>query len=139
MEEEWRKWMRENAPPGLHEQMLGSLKHAASWRDRAIAELEDRAEGRIQVSPEAIEKGVTNLQEAIESALYTKGRGAFVSSHEAFGVIAEEVSELAEALRKGDAVEFAEEAVDVAIAAVFAVASLQAHFEAGRLDRYFSR
>ncbi len=39
MEEEWRIYLRENAPK-LYEQMLSSVKWQAEWREKRIANLE---------------------------------------------------------------------------------------------------
>lgn len=37
MEEEWIRWMRENAPARLYEEMQGSVAWAAKWRDNLIS------------------------------------------------------------------------------------------------------
>jgi len=37
MEEEWIRWMRENAPERLYLEMEGSLTWAAKWRDNLIS------------------------------------------------------------------------------------------------------
>ena len=95
---------------------------------------------RRTVTEEVIERQLENLGKALRSALDTKGPGAFHSSHEAFGVLIEEVDEMKEALRAGDAEGFANEAMDVAIAALFTVASIQSHYEADSdLRPFFSR
>lgn len=39
MEEEWRVYLKENAPE-LYKQMLNSIKHQANWRDRQIEQLQ---------------------------------------------------------------------------------------------------
>lgn len=43
MEEEWRVFLSENAP-GLYEEMLSSVKHAAKWRDDEITRLRSELE-----------------------------------------------------------------------------------------------
>jgi len=52
-----------------------------------------------------------------------KGDGAFVSMHECMGALDEEVRELKDAVHQGDQAGFESEMMDVAVAAVFSVAS----------------
>ncbi len=44
MEEEWIRWMRDNAPKHLYEQMEGSVRWSAKWRDQEIKRLQSRLE-----------------------------------------------------------------------------------------------
>lgn len=54
-----------------------------------------------------------------------KGDGAFVSDHEAYGVIAEENDELLEALRSNEYGKFESELIDVIVSCLWALASRQ--------------
>lgn len=51
------------------------------------------------------------------------GHGMFAGPHEAFGVIWEEVKELADAMHANDTEKFFNELVDIGVAAMFAIAS----------------
>lgn len=53
------------------------------------------------------------------------GAGAFASSHEIYGVIAEEFNkELLDALHANDDIQFRKELIDIAVGAIFGIASL---------------
>lgn len=80
----------------------------------------NRPEATDKVLLAAIEALTVNVGRRIEE----KGRGAFVSSHEALGVVTEEFHELVEAVRQNDPIETAEELMDIAVACIMAVASM---------------
>ena len=65
---------------------------------------------------------------AVEEQLVRKfahhGRVACASLHEAFGVMYEELDEAAEEMRVNDKEKFKKEAIDIAVAAIWAAASL---------------
>lgn len=52
MEEEWRTYLRDNAPE-LYQQALDSLNHECEWRDRRIQELEGMQAAREEHSDES--------------------------------------------------------------------------------------
>lgn len=80
------------------------------------------------------------LSRGMAARLKKHGYGAYVGPHEALGVITEEYAELVEAARRsdrpGDATEFADELLDVAVAALFGIASLRT---TGRIPRLETR
>jgi hypothetical protein len=63
MEEQWRKWMQENAPKNLVAEMESSLEWSAEWRDKEIKRLqtklnvyENRANNERRFNDEFIKK-----------------------------------------------------------------------------------
>jgi NTP pyrophosphatase (non-canonical NTP hydrolase) len=81
---------------------------------------------RIQITEDNIDRVLTRVRNMIATRLATKGRGAYASYHEAFGIIYEEVAELAVELQKNDKVEFENECMDVLNACFFALVSIEA-------------
>lgn len=63
------------------------------------------------------------LAAALDRRCVKHGDGAFHGPHEGFGVIAEEIDELLEAIRSNDRRRVHDEAMDVAVAALWLVAS----------------
>lgn len=79
---------------------------------------------RPPVSPPQIDEILDELRRRILSLMEgRKGNGAFLSMHECMGALDEEVRELKDAVHEGSVVGFDEEMLDVAVAAVFSVAS----------------
>lgn len=65
------------------------------------------------------------VTEKLYKRLEEKGWGKFSSTHETYGVLAEEFNkELLDALTGNDAQEFGEELIDIAVAAIFGLVSL---------------
>lgn len=81
---------------------------------------------RREVSDEVILKVVELLVQNVGTRLEKHGRGAFVSPHEALGVLTEEFWELTEAIKSNDPYRIADEWMDNAVTAIFAVASMTA-------------
>lgn len=79
---------------------------------------------RPQVSDENLNKALEEMVRAVGKRLEDKGRGAFVSHHEGLGIITEEYTELVLAVQQNDPVDVASEAMDVAVGAVFLLASM---------------
>lgn len=79
------------------------------------------------------------VRDKLRAALVKKGPGAFASTHEAYGVIAEEMHELLVELRSASRTDFYGELQDVACACVFAMASQKQHIQNGTQRDYFSR
>ena len=80
------------------------------------------SEGRREVSLKDLEQAVDFVMTCLNNQIKKKGRGRFVSTHEAIGVIQEEVSELHDAARANDEQQFRRELMDVAAASLFALA-----------------
>lgn len=70
-----------------------------------------------------------HLLKALKAEMAVKGDRAFVNAHESLGIVIEEVREFEEAVRSGNLVEIHDEALDVAIAALWTVASLLTHWQ----------
>jgi len=94
----------------------------ASGAYRCIDCLLRTAEGRQDVSFPQIEHAVSLVMQRMREQLKKKGWGRFVSTHEAYGVIHEEVLELADTLCENDIQAFRGELMDVAVASIFALA-----------------
>lgn len=75
-------------------------------------------------------KHIIPALDAIETMLYQRlakhGPGAFVSDHEALGVLVEEYDELIDAIRANDPAYVRNEWLDVAVVALFALAGMEA-------------
>lgn len=83
----------------------------------------------MKIDKALLDRAFAHLRRALEEEVGVKGDMAFNSLYEAFGSITEEYHELLGALHKKDLVEFHDEAIDVAIAAIWAVASLLGYWE----------
>jgi hypothetical protein len=79
---------------------------------------------RPQVTDETLTAALEQVVHSVGERLKLKGHGAFVSHHEGLGIVTEEYHELVEAVRGNDPVDVANEAMDVAVGAIFIVASL---------------
>lgn len=94
-------------------------------------------DARVEVKVEDIEQAFGTVADVLSRRLEEKGRGSFVSRHEAYGIIAEEFAELAEAVRKDEGSAYLDvrvpgrtvgsdyeaELIDLAVATIFAIAS----------------
>ncbi len=74
-----------------------------------------------------IQKSIEEVILTLNKRLKKKGYGAFAGTHECYGVVVEEVQELAEEMRANDDEKFKEELLDVIVAAIFGLASLKAN------------
>jgi NTP pyrophosphatase (non-canonical NTP hydrolase) len=87
------------------------------------------------VVPEGfVHKVLLESREAMASRLAKHGPGAYVDGHHALGIITEEWKELVDALQAGDQKEVRKELFDVAIAALFAIASMDFIFHDKAVD-----
>lgn len=82
---------------------------------------------RTQITDEEIESAMKVIKEALTKKLMQHGNGTFASTHEIYGVVAEEFDELGDALRSNNEEEFANELIDVAVGAIFGVACIYSH------------
>jgi len=80
----------------------------------------ERPEVKDEILLAAIEALTVGLGQKIEK----HGRGAYLSNHESLGIITEEYHELIDAVRQNDPVDIASELKDVAVACLFALASM---------------
>lgn len=87
------------------------------------------SELRPEVNKQAIDFAMEDLRLQLEYRLVQKGRGSYASRHEALGIITEEYQELIEAIRDDSSLgydHYANEALDLAVAALFTYASIKA-------------
>lgn len=81
---------------------------------------------RIQITEENVRKAVTATLEKMNERLKEKGAGTFASKHEILGVVQEEVLELTDAVRGESQDDVVAELLDIAVAAIYGVACIQA-------------
>lgn len=79
---------------------------------------------RKEVSTKALTYALDEAKSELSRRLGQYGYGGFVSSHEMYGVLMEEVNELSEALHSDDQDQFESELKDIIVAALFSLASL---------------
>lgn len=82
---------------------------------------------RKHITSRAEKAVLMDAKTALSQTLQSKGRGAWVSSHEALGIITEEYHELVEATRNGNGVNndpgvIQDELMDLVVAGLFALA-----------------
>jgi len=80
--------------------------------------------GRPQVTEEEVTETLETIQAMLEYRLEQKGRGAYASRHECLGIVEEEIHELREAVRSGELTDVGAELIDIAVAAIFGLASI---------------
>ena len=71
-----------------------------------------------------LQDAISFLIPAAKKRLDKHGHGIAISPHEVYGILAEEMDELVDELRANNRVEFYDELVDIAIAAIFGMVSL---------------
>lgn len=82
---------------------------------------------RKQLSDTDFNLAVKDIQREVAFRANQKGPGSFASTHEALGIIQEEYHELVEAIHEpGDHDQVVHELTDIAVACVFAIASINA-------------
>lgn len=87
---------------------------------------------RDQVPDSKIEEVLNRVRMKLYDALAKQGRGAFVSTHEISGCLDEEVIEFKEAVHSNSRDEVYKELSDVAVCAIFGMASLTDETEIDR-------
>ena len=96
-------------------------------RNTARAALRDELAAK-DMRPQLNDRQIAGLKAAIAASLdeeiHRKGKGVFLSSHESLGVIEEEMHELREAVRGGNLDHVRKELLDIAVAAMWAIGSL---------------
>jgi hypothetical protein len=79
------------------------------------------------VDKETVEKAFKTVMRMMEKRLKRKGRGPYLFTHQIDGIIDEEFNlELKSAMHKNDLKEFRSELIDIAVAAIFGIASIDA-------------
>lgn len=85
---------------------------------------------RPRVADGVIEAAIEHTTEALYLRLGQKGYGAFASSHEILGQIVQETAEFTEAVHKKEPINRKiQELEDIAVAAIFGIASILAYGE----------
>lgn len=79
---------------------------------------------RPQISEEVLLKTLEEVTKNVGTKIQRKGRGVYVSHHEALGIITEEYKELIDAVQSNNPVEVASEMMDVAVGAIWGLASM---------------
>ena len=76
-----------------------------------------------EITHELVEQAIEKFRERVTTAFEKHGSQCFASAHEGYGVIAEEVAELLDAIRANDPEEIKKESMDVAVSAMWLWAS----------------
>lgn len=85
---------------------------------------------RTQIESEARERLLHALAQGLHERIQKHGAGAFVSAHEGLGAVVEEYDELVDAVRANDTEKIIGEAMDLAVAALWMLASQRVNEEA---------
>jgi hypothetical protein len=80
---------------------------------------------RTFADPGTVEAVLEFAQNELAQEIAKKGRAIFVSRHEVLGVLAEEMGELEDEVRKGDLDRVGEELRDVLVAALWGLVSIR--------------
>lgn len=73
-----------------------------------------------------VDEAIERTTQATFNRLLEKGYGSFVSTHEVFGVLAEEWYELKKAMHENDVHQFHKELLDMAVGCIFGMACIEA-------------
>lgn len=87
---------------------------------------------RVEVSKEVLASVFQEAKLKMDALLGEKGRGSLVTPHEILGVLDEEYDELREAVRSNIGRAVYEELKDIAVGALFGMASMTANFNAAK-------
>lgn len=88
------------------------------------SEATDMGTSRKQVTDAALEEAVDAVALKLHASRAKHGTGVYVSTHEVFGVLAEEVAEVFGAMKDNNIAEVKAELVDVVVAALWGIASI---------------
>ncbi len=78
---------------------------------------------RDKIDLEYLEFCIKKVTEKVYARITEKGDGAYAGPHEAYGIIAEEFSELSDAMKANDAENFRDELTDIAVGCILGLAS----------------
>jgi hypothetical protein len=81
---------------------------------------------RDRITQEGWDRAVSEVRAELDRRIAEKGDGAFASLHEAWGVIDEEMREFKDGVQAKDRLNARAEALDIAVAAIVAIASMEA-------------
>jgi len=84
----------------------------------------------------ALSDAIDEIKEKVLFRLQTKGSGLFVDKHQCYGILAEEVKELLDALHANNTDAMKEEVKDIAVAAIWALASMIADDPKAELESW---
>lgn len=90
----------------------------------------EQTDGRHQITMQDLKQQHEHVLAMIVSRYNQKGWGISVSRHEIFGLLTEEWKELTDALRSNDTPEFYNELLDLAVAALHGMTSI----DTGKMD-----
>lgn len=79
---------------------------------------------RTVVNTNEVERGVGELESTWLKRLDERGYGIFISDHETLGIVTEEYHELIQAVKNNDLENIREELMDIAVACMHGVASI---------------
>jgi hypothetical protein len=79
---------------------------------------------RAEVNPAVVQVAIENVVASLEGRLTQTGRDGFISPHEILGIVDEEYNELRDAVRSDEPSAVRLELIDVAVAAIFGLASM---------------
>lgn len=78
---------------------------------------------RADVPKEMRDMAIALVAQRMEQKMKQYGERTFISSHEIYGIMAEEMAEYLDAVRNGNQHAIKDELIDIAVAAVFGLAS----------------
>ncbi len=90
-----------------------------------MTSLPSESYNRPLIHPALLNMSIREVQDRLVEVLEKKGYGALASTHEILGVLEEEHLELKEAVRSNDVDKVISELYDIAVGAVFAIATLE--------------
>ena len=79
---------------------------------------------RSEISDKVLLNTIEALTVKIGQRIEQHGRGAYVSHHEMLGIVTEEYKELIDAVQSNDPVDVGNELMDVAVSAIYSIASM---------------
>lgn len=82
---------------------------------------------RVEVPEADVLHTILELSKQLRTRLDKHGPLSYIGAHEVYGICAEEVAELLDAIRQNDKYLTINELYDIAVAAIFGIASLNAH------------
>lgn len=77
----------------------------------------------------ALYDAIESVKAKIKQRIAQKGAGLFVDPHQIYGIVAEEVKETMDALHENDLYDMQKELKDIAVAAIWGIASIEALLE----------
>lgn len=82
---------------------------------------------RVKVEKFFIDVAQHDIRAKLEQRLQQHGPGSYIGPHEGLGILTEEYDELIDAVRSNDRAQVEKELIDIAVGALFGVASLRAN------------